>query len=314
MARDRVKRTSDIAEILRQEKRARLVAAIASESSSAVAQSALDTSISRALALVSPQQRPLLHNHQKEAVEFLLRRMIPHLTDDLQHGHMPSSSSSQSSLVQTGAILADDMGTGKTLVALVTASTICRVLTCKAVIVTPSTLTGNWEKEMKKWFASTFSLNAIVITAGSSSSTSSSSTAMDLAVNKFITSHPSVHPLLVLSYDMFRVYAEALNTMTNLELIICDEGHRLKNAFGTKTTLALSNCVAMRRIVLTGTPIQNNLEELYAVIQFIIPDYLGELSEFKKTVIAKIEKGREKNCSISERQEVSGHYCYGFLF
>jgi SNF2 family DNA or RNA helicase len=54
-------------------------------------------------------------------------------------------------------------------------------------------------------------------------------------------------------------------------------GHRLKNAYGTKTTLALCNCCATKRLVLTGTPIQNNLKELYAVLQFVAPYYLGFL-------------------------------------
>lgn len=56
---------------------------------------------------------------------------------------------------------------------------------------------------------------------------------------------------------------------------------RLKNADGTLTTLALGNCIAMQRLVLTGTPIQNHLDELFAVVNFAAPGYLGTLKDFQ---------------------------------
>lgn len=101
---------------------------------------------------------------------------------------------------------------------------------------------------------------------------------MDIAIQKFIGSDPVIISLLVISYDMFRIYAEAINTCHfPIELLICDEGHRMKNHIETKTNIALQQCVAQRRVILTGTPIQNNLYELYALIQFILPNYLAEL-------------------------------------
>eukprot|EP01038_Epipyxis_sp_PR26KG_P005214 gene5214-7254_t len=186
----------------------------------------------------------------------------------------------------TGAILADDMGTGKTLVGITVATALCRKLSCKCIIVCPTTLVSNWENEIKKWLPSTLGRTALFIS--SSTKVVSGSKVSDLIVNDFITSHPLVHPVLVLSYEMFRIFAAAFNTMTNLEVIVCDEGHRLKNAYGTKTTTALGNCCAMKRLVLTGTPIQNNLEELYSVVQFAVPGYLGSLKEFKTNYIDPI--------------------------
>jgi DNA repair and recombination protein RAD54B len=65
-----------------------------------------------------------------------------------------------------------------------------------------------------------------------------------------------------------------------IDLIICDEGHRLKN--GTiKTVLAAKQLPVERRIILTGTPLQNDLSEFYAMCDFVNPQVLGHYSEFK---------------------------------
>lgn len=128
---------------------------------------------------------------------------------------------------------------------------------------------------------------------------------MDLIVNRFVTSHPSVHPLLIIGYEMFRIYAQAFNTIGSLELLVADEGHRLKNIAGTQTSLALSNCCALRRLVLTGTPIQNNLEELFAVIQFIIPGYLGTIKEFRQQFADPISKAKTPNATKEQKKKGS---------
>ena len=121
-------------------------------------------------------------------------------------------------------------------------------------------------------------------------------------MNEFIKSHPTRRPLLVLGYEKFCIYAAALNTIPDLELVICDEGHRLKNASGTKTTITLGNCVAMKRLILTGTPIQNDLGELFSIVQFVAPGYLGTLKSFKESYSYVIEKGRAKSASVSEKK------------
>jgi DNA repair and recombination protein RAD54B len=143
-----------------------------------------------------------------------------------------------------------DVGTGKTLVALSIVWSLCRNGKGKGVIVTPSSLVDNWKHEIQKWFPKTLSRTALFI---SGSNRGSGPRGTDSVVLDFASSHPSMRPLLVLSYDMFRIYADDLNGIASFHTIVCDEGHRLKNALGTKTTLALGNCGAMQRLVLTGT-------------------------------------------------------------
>jgi SNF2 family DNA or RNA helicase len=68
------------------------------------------------------------------------------------------------------------------------------------------------------------------------------------------------YALLIISYETFRIHASIINAAAGLGLLICDEGHRLKSSDSTKTMKALEACPATKRLMITGTPVQNNLE------------------------------------------------------
>lgn len=212
---------------------------------------------------IDPKHLKILKPHQVEGVEFLMSCLT---RSQLVEDALPS-----------GAILADDVGTGKTLIGIITMFTLTRHFNKKGIIVCPSSLILNWKNEIKKWFPESLYYSAVFVLSNHQS---------DQLVYQFIHSSPESRPLLIISYDLFRSFAEALNTLTNLDYLLCDEGHRLKNAYGTKTIDALNSCVATKRIIMTGTPIQNNLEELYAIVQFVCPFYLGSLEEFRAKYIA----------------------------
>lgn len=61
---------------------------------------------------------------------------------------------------------------------------------------------------------------------------------------------------------------------------MCDEGHRLKN-INSKCASALMQLPCRRRVILTGTPIQNDLQEFYAIMEFVNPGVLGSLNVFR---------------------------------
>jgi len=94
--------------------------------------------------------------------------------------------------------------------------------------------------------------------------------------------------VMIISYEMYRnltgkqngkgVIFESL-VSPGPDVVVCDEGHLLKN---TKSALsrALSEIQTSRRIVLTGTPMQNNLKEYHCMVQFIKPNILGNYQEF----------------------------------
>eukprot|EP00501_MAST-03F_sp_TOSAG23-6_P002186 GSMAST32.ASY1.ANO1.2286.1 assembled CDS len=75
---------------------------------------------------------------------------------------------------------------------------------------------------------------------------------------------------------MYRKHSDLLKTLQNA-VLVCDEGHRLKSKSSTKTMYFKS----AKRLILTGTPLQNNLEEFWAMINFVNPGVLGDIEAFR---------------------------------
>lgn len=164
------------------------------------------------------------------------------------------------------------MGLGKTLQCITLLWTLlrqspeCKPNIIKAIIVCPSSLVKNWYNEFGKWLG--HRVNVLAIENAAKEDTTK-------ALEQFMASQ-SVRtgcPVLVISYESFRNYSKILNE-SEVGLLLCDEGHRLKNC-ENQTYSALMGLKTKRRVLLSGTPIQNDLTEYYSLIHFVNPGMLG---------------------------------------
>ena len=101
--------------------------------------------------------------------------------------------------------------------------------------------------------------------------------------------------ILIASYENIRKHCALLQGA--IDLLVCDEGHRLKSAAGNSTMAALLTLNCPRRVILTGTPVQNNLKEFFAMMNFVNPGLLGVQSTFQRVFAAPIEASREADAS-----------------
>ncbi|XP_042368806.1 DNA repair and recombination protein RAD54-like isoform X2 [Plectropomus leopardus] len=198
-----------------------------------------------------------------------------------------------------GCIMADEMGLGKTLQCITLIWTLlrqspdCKPEIDKAIVVSPSSLVRNWYNEVGKWLGGR--VTPVAIDGGSKDG-------IDRQLVNFISQHglrvPT--PILIISYETFRLHAEVLHK-GKVGLVICDEGHRLKNS-DNQTYQALNAMSAQRRVLISGTPIQNDLLEYFSLVHFVNAGILGTAQEFKKRFELPILKGRDADASDKDRQ------------
>uniref|UniRef100_A0A8C7A3Z9 RAD54 homolog B n=1 Tax=Neovison vison TaxID=452646 RepID=A0A8C7A3Z9_NEOVI len=106
--------------------------------------------------------------------------------------------------------------------------------------------------------------------------------------------------VLIISYEMLLRSLDQIKSV-KFDLLICDEGHRLKNS-AIKTTTALMSLSCEKRIILTGTPVQNDLQEFFALIDFVNPGILGSLSSYRKIYEEPIILSRQPSASEEEKE------------
>ncbi|VDN05600.1 unnamed protein product [Thelazia callipaeda] len=238
--------------------------------------------------VVDPMLSSILRPHQREGVKFMY--------DCVTGARIPSSH---------GCIMADEMGLGKTLQCITLMWTLLRQgpdakpTLSKAVIVCPSSLVKNWDKEIRKWLGGR--VNALAIDSGKKDEIDK--TLGFLMRERFIfqigVRCPT--PVLIISYETFRLHVTVL-LQKEIGLVICDEGHRLKNS-DNQTYQALSSLKCKRRVLISGTPIQNDLLEYYSLVNFVNPGLLGTASEFKRRFENVILRGRDANATELQREK-----------
>ncbi|MFH0802290.1 MAG: DEAD/DEAH box helicase [bacterium] len=180
-----------------------------------------------------------------------------------------------------GGCLADDMGLGKTiqLIALLLSE---RVTSLKAdkpgptLIVCPMSVVGNWKKEMERFSPS---LKVLLHHGGARLSGREFKAAVkgsDLVLTTYALVHRDFKMLSELSW----------------ERIVLDEAQNIKNP-GAKQTRAVKELRGSHRLALTGTPVENRLTELWSIMDFLNPGYLGGIHGFEARFAVPIERYRD---------------------
>ncbi|RKU44235.1 TATA-binding protein-associated factor mot1 [Coniochaeta pulveracea] len=194
-------------------------------------------------------------------------------------------------------ILCDDMGLGKTL------QTICMVASdhhqraeefaktgapdvrrLPSLVVCPPTLSGHWQQELKT-YAPFLSVTAYVGTPPERKAMKDSLDKTDIVIT---------------SYDVCRNDSDVLEKY-NWNYIVLDEGHLIKNP-KAKITIAVKKLVSNHRLILTGTPIQNNVLELWSLFDFLMPGFLGAEKVFQDRFAKPIQSSRYAKASSKEQE------------
>lgn len=172
-----------------------------------------------------------------------------------------------------GCILADDMGLGKTIQAI---AVLLRLEESGllgeggALVVAPAALLSNWERELERF-------------------------APSLTVRRY---HGSARSITSKSRVLLTTYQTAVRDGAKLaarhfSLLIADEAHIMKNA-ATAASRTIKSLDVPYRLALSGTPVENRLEDLRSLFDFIIPGYLGSPETFKREYRKPIEVDRDQ--------------------
>ena len=212
---------------------------------------------------ISAQMKP----HQKEGTLFMFNALFK---EDKTYGE--------------GCILAQCMGLGKSLqtIALIDSALAHQELNIrKVLILCPASLVTNWKDEFHKWVPNG---SYQVLSLKKQGSTNE------------IQSWNSKGGVLVMNYERYKCLQSSGKMEIEPDIVACDEGHELKNQ-KIKLYQTLDRIRTKKRIILTGTPIQNNVKEFYNIVNFVKPGILGDQATFNLRFAKPIENGLDKSSS-----------------
>jgi len=171
-----------------------------------------------------------------------------------------------------GACLADDMGLGKTIQTI--AVLLDKAEQGPSLVVAPASVVPNWSKEIRR-FAPTLTVSIL----------------NEAPDRKQLIEEGGAAHVVISTYGLL-VTEEGLLTQKQWNVICLDEAHSIKNR-DTKTSASAMKLEGQQRIILTGTPIQNHLGELWNLFQFINPGLLGPYEQFQKKYILPISQDHD---------------------
>ncbi len=178
-----------------------------------------------------------------------------------------------------GACLADDMGLGKTACMIAAIlherATLQNALGSPTLVICPMSIVGNWQRELQRFAPSL----AVMVHHG----------AERLSGDAFVA-EVGKHDVVITTYSLALRDKEHLSAIT-WQNIVVDEAQNIKND-AAKQTQAIKQLSGKYRIALTGTPVENRLSELWSIMEFLNPGYLGNGSDFRQRFAIPIERYR----------------------
>ncbi|KIM87179.1 hypothetical protein PILCRDRAFT_815650 [Piloderma croceum F 1598] len=242
--------------------------------------------VSKVPVVIDPRLTKVLRPHQVEGVKFLYKCTTGMLVEN-----------------QYGCIMADEMGLGKTLQCIALLWTLLKQSPQpgkpaieKCIIACPSSLVRNWANELVKWLGKDAIAALAVDGKGTKAELLGKVGQWTAARGRNVT-----QPVMIVSYETLRTLTEYL-AGCSIGLLLCDEGHRLKNS-DSQTFQALNKLDVKRRVILTGTPIQNDLSEYFSLLNFANPNFLGTKNDFRKNFENHIIRGRDADASDNIKAE-----------
>lgn len=176
-------------------------------------------------------------------------------------------------------ILADEMGLGKTLqsISLLAYLREARGIEGPHIIIVPKSTTGNWMRELKRWCPSIRAFKFM-------GSKDERAVQRETVVKRDFDA-------LVLSYEV-AIIEKAVLQKIKWKYMLIDEAHRVKNEH-SKLSRVVREFHVEHRLLITGTPLQNNLHELWALLNFLLPDIFTDAEDFDTWFNVDEEKGQE---------------------
>ncbi|MSU50618.1 MAG: hypothetical protein EXS37_16280 [Opitutus sp.] len=173
------------------------------------------------------------------------------------------------------ALLADEMGLGKTIQAIAACALLHRLGKARRVlIVTPASLKTEWEEQIRRF--TTLDLRLVF------GSRAARVRVYDEAAPPFFT---------IANYEQIVPDSLDLNERLRPDIVVLDEAQRIKN-WSTRTAQAVKRLRSRYAFVLTGTPIENRIDELRSIVDFLDPALLGPLFRFNRDYFTFDENGR----------------------
>ncbi|OQR72026.1 DNA excision repair protein ERCC-6-like [Tropilaelaps mercedesae] len=207
-----------------------------------------------------------------------------------------------------GGIIGDEMGLGKTI-QMISFLRALRHSNARIVgdsfrglgpviLTSPATVMHQWVKEFHKWFPK--QRVGVLHNSGSFSGKKKASLVRDIH---------TASGTLITSYQGIVIYLDCLLEY-EWHYVILDEGHKIRNP-DSQATLAVKQFKTPHRIILSGSPIQNNLRELWSLFDFVFPGKLGTLPTFMAEFAVPITQGGYANAT--ETQVAVGYRCASTL-